>query len=343
MWEDRYAKEPFDLRLFVLRIFKNAGWICGLTLAGVLIFGGGYYVKKVLLAPEDQYRAVSLYYVTYEKDPNTGNEYTHINAYTWDVLIKTDEFLETIQSHLEADFDKEVLKSYLSADIPSNLNMPSSAVTTNDPDLSVTIAAAAEKSFIDFAGRQKEIESIRVLDPAYAAEKVFVDVRPLRAFLLSGILSLFFIIVLFAIKEVYSDKIWLPATLSRRYGLKVLGTMESKELAVNISYIFKDCKTAAVTAVSAEVDIAAVIGALRESCSREKEEKRWEAVPSVWAEPENCEALRKADGILLTVRAGRDGAKQVEYVLDFLKQQDLTVTAVLLGNADEKLLRRYQG
>lgn len=49
MQESNYAREPVDLKLLVLRLVRQAGWILGVTVLGMLIFGGGYYLKKVVL------------------------------------------------------------------------------------------------------------------------------------------------------------------------------------------------------------------------------------------------------------------------------------------------------
>jgi len=45
--------------------------------------------------------------------------------------------------------------------------------------------------------------------------------------------------------------------------------------------------------------------------------------------------------VLLVVRAGNYIGKKTEDVLDFLKQQDCRVTAALLWDADERLIRMY--
>ena len=63
MWEGSYGKEPFDLRLTVLRLIACMDKVLIFTLAGTLLFGGGYYVKNVLLRPETQYGITSVYRV----------------------------------------------------------------------------------------------------------------------------------------------------------------------------------------------------------------------------------------------------------------------------------------
>ena len=44
---------------------------------------------------------------------------------------------------------------------------------------------------------------------------------------------------------------------------------------------------------------------------------------------------------MLAVKAGSHAGRMFERVLEYLEQQDCQVTAAILWDADEKLLRRY--
>ena len=67
--EASYGKEPFDLRLLLLRLGRNLWEILALTILGTVLFGGGYYVKNVLLQPDPGYAASSPYKVEYVENP----------------------------------------------------------------------------------------------------------------------------------------------------------------------------------------------------------------------------------------------------------------------------------
>ena len=72
--EVSYGKEPFDLRLMCLRLCRNLWKILAVTVVGTLLFGGGYYVKNVVLQPDPGYAASSTYKVEYKENPNApGN------------------------------------------------------------------------------------------------------------------------------------------------------------------------------------------------------------------------------------------------------------------------------
>ena len=94
--EVSYGKEPFDLRLMCLRLCRNLWKILAVTVVGTLLFGGGYYVKNVVLQPDPGYAASSTYKVEYKENPNAAGAY-YINEATWNTMIHTGEFLDGVE------------------------------------------------------------------------------------------------------------------------------------------------------------------------------------------------------------------------------------------------------
>lgn len=342
--ECNYAREPFDLRLTVLRLFKKAPVIVLAVLLGTLVFGGGYYLVKVVL-PETMYGAESVYCVEYAVDPNTENEYTYINEMSWNTWLHTKDCLDDVEANLGFVMDREELSGAISGAVKSDVRMPSTLVVTKDPELSLKIAGALEKSFVNFARRQKQIDSIQVVTPAEKAEKVLLDARPVRACILSALLSCFVIVVILMLKETGDDAIWLPAVISGRYGRKTLGTAGSKSFAENVEYLFRDMDKVGVVPVREDIRIGEVIDVLKDAGGQElsdgKQPRQWLAAPSVTENPECSRFLRDMDGVLLVVKAGAHAGKSLEYALEYLDNQDCPVTAVLLWQADEALIRAY--
>ena len=99
--------------------------------------------------------------------------------------------------------------------------------------------AVAETLEGRFAETNPEIASLHVMDIS-EEELVYPDVRPVRAVILGAVLSFFFVGLFYALREIGADSIWLPATLRRRYGLNVLGTLESNDLAENLRFLLKE-------------------------------------------------------------------------------------------------------
>lgn len=358
MWEGSYGKEPFDLRLTVLRMVRQLHVIIGCTLAGTILFGGGYYLKNVLQA-EKLYCAESTYHVEYDVEEEKDVGTVYINAVTWNTYLDSDTFLDAIQERVQTGMTKSELTEALSAVLASDLRVPSTKVTTDDPELCVRIAQVLEQVMTDvFPEGIPEIRSISVIDSATDAPMVEMDVRPGRAFALSAVLSCFFVVVILLLKELGDDSIWLPAAIGKRYGLKTAGTFESPVLEENLRYLFEGMRNVAVCAVQQDMNPAQLLEELQRRCPEvvqkqyseaargqcpENEEKRsgWFAVPSPVICPESCRVLREADGILLAVKAGEHAGKQLEYTKEYLEQQDCKITAAILCDADELLIRCY--
>ena len=368
-----YGKEPFDLRLTMLCMCRRAPLMAVAVLLGTVLFGGGYYVKNVLLHQERPYAVTSVYRVEYaveEKDVGA----VYINETSWNTYLQSQMFLDAVRLHLAEAVgeghgpipENEELGGMLKAFLASDLRVPSTVVTTESPEKSLWIAKGVEAAMIEeFAQGIREIEAIQVIDPGKTAKEVIPDVRVGRAFALSGVLSFFFAIVAVLLQITGEDGIRLPDLLWKRYGVKTLGTIESKELCENLRYFFRaggcaegeSChreeavmKKVAVCAVQEEVDAGEVLKALRLKCPEvarvsgqedEVQSTGWFAVCAPMVNPETCRKLREAEGVLLAVRAGAHGGRQFSHVLEFLRQQDCNVTAAILWEADEKLIRWY--
>ncbi len=348
MREVYYGKEPFDLRLTVLRMLRQLPIIAAVTILGTALFGGGYYVKNVLLCSESMYAAKSIYRVEYEMNEDTAVAVIYINDMSWNTYVRAQNFIDAIQrrmnrfnqeSSVQISVSDEELREVITAVLESDLRVPFTIVTTESPEKSVRIALAVEAVMTEeFPRWVREVASISVIDSGDTAEEVIPDVRPARAVLLSAVLSLFFAVTGVLLKEIGDDSIWLPSSLWRRYGLKTVGTTKSRELAENIAYFFEGRQSVAVCAVQDSVDPAEVLNELEQKAG---ELSGWFAVPSPALNPEVSWELREAEGILLAVKAGAHAGKQLEHVKEYLEQQDCEITAAILTDADERLIREY--
>jgi len=341
MWE----KEPFDLRLTVLRMIRNLHIIVGVTLLGVLLFGGGYYVKNVLLNQENTYEVTSTYRVSYVEEPSKAGDYV-INEMTWNTYVDSKEFQDAVLSYVIEDISNSdmVLADIINAQLASDVHVPATVVTTKSEEWTLLLAQAVEKAMVkEFVETNEQVAKIEVITPALQVRQVVPDVRPLRAVVLSGILSSFFAIIFCLLKELSDNTIWLPATLRKRYGLKVLGTINSPDFWTNLDFVTGDKNTVAVCAVDVEVDPAEVIRTLKQKRNREGVSGEYIPIPAPMLCPEASQVMRQVEGVLLVVRAGKYADKTLEYVLEYLETQEIQIMAALLWDADEWLIRMYYG
>ncbi len=352
MWECSYAKEPFDLRLLVLWGLRRI-WIVILgTVLGALILGGGYYLWNGVIAGSKQYSVTTMYEVIYGSDPKTQYEYTYINGYTWNQLVTTDLFLEllTEQAEKEGGAAAALLKEdsfvqhpeqYLAAALPSDLRMPTTTVTTPDRELSVALNRAVQGAMEALGEYKLEIQRIMVAD---TKEPVLVDNTPrtVQASILGAVSGALFVLFILFCRYCMMEGIWVPETFTFRFGIPMLGAVASSEktlketYAANLAYYFRERKQIAVTAVDPQLDLKGAA-----ACLPVLPDVEYVCIPSFEQVPEAAEYLRKADGILLIVKAGTDGGRRIMHFLEMLKVQECQVTGALLWDADRKLLDAY--
>ena len=276
MWKGHYGREPFDLRLTMLRMLYKLPLILGLTLLGSLVLGGGYYAKNVLLRGESMYSAASRYRIEYavEEEKDVGTVY--INQMSWNTYLRSDMFLESLKEKLTdmsndielGEIDVSRLGDSLEAVVESDLRLLTVVVSTKSPERSVQIAEAVEAVLTGgFAEEIREIETIKVIEAGNSANEVVPDVRVGRAFALSAVLSCFFAVLILLLKETGDDGVWLPSTLWKRYGLRAAGTLESKELRENMGYFFSQSSGAvAVCGSQEDIDTSKVLESLKLKC-----------------------------------------------------------------------------
>lgn len=323
MGEWPYAKEPFDTKLFVLLFLKKIGLIIIAALVGGLLIGGGYYLKKVTFGGPVQYDITSTYYIEYNhQSEETGEIYDYINDATWKSWVVSDWFVDRAwQYALEAGFDpvkyqmeKKDLKGYFKADLPSDIRIPTSTVATPYEEATRMLNAALQKAFYAFEEDHDEMSSIKVIDETDLTE-ADRDVRLGKAATLGCVLGAFAAMFVVAGRIIWDDTIRIPETFTYRYGVPMAGYKGKNDEDWNevtkekLQYLLKEKKPLEL------------------------------AVDQVWQM--NPEELRKAEAIVLLVKAGVDRGKTIEHALHELQIQDCKAEAALLTEADKKLIQIY--
>lgn len=353
MMSGKWGKEPFDLRLTVLRLIRTLPGILAVTLAGTILFGGGYILKNTVLRGERSYGVVNTFLVEYA-DENFAVNLKYINESSWNLWMQSDVLRELVSEHLD-DAHRELaakdLGSMLKVTVPSDLRVAQIMAVSGDPGEAEALLAAVSAALTeDFPKVMKDVRSISLTDREEAVE-LRPDVRPLRACILAAVMSAFFAVLCFLIRELTYEKIWLPTSLTDRYGLKSLGRMGTVEFENNLKYFFQNKQRIGVCFESnpSKKD---------KKASKESDRQEWEAlqkdltasrgasdyqflpVPNPLTDPAGAASLREMDGVLLVVRSGED-TRHLEYILDYLRGQDVQVTAAFLWREDSWLVRNY--
>ena len=304
---------------------------------GAVLFGSSYYLYKVVYAPAREYRAVATYYIEYAKDPLLGEPYSYFNEYTLDSWLNTDVFVEQVLPKLSTELTAEELNERSELTVPSDVRVIQLTVTSEEPVLTMEILRAYDEALVTFAENQREINAIKVQDMPDEAYQIKADIRTQRAFVLGAVLGLFAGSMYLVLNYLLDDGIYLPETLKKRHGLKVLGADVSEELPANVLFAVKETQKVALTSVGDTPSLPDVLDVLKGMDPK----KEWVIVPAMVQCPEAGEILRGCDGCILTVVSGADKSGTIERALHYYEQQQVKVIGSILWNADEKLLKRY--
>ncbi len=348
MWEWKYAKEPLDMKLLLLRLVYNIKIVIIAALLGAAIIGGGYTVSKVVFGGPTEYEMSQRFYVQYATDPQVGLEFTYINHASWNMWVQSDWFTERVWDYTFADglnpaqygLTEETLSTHLSAGLETDLRVAIVTVKTTDAALTEKLSKALGKVMQEFAAEQIEIEEIRLVDTLEVKE-VDKDIRALRAVILGAVVGAFCGLLGVLIYLVLDDAVYLPSTLSYRYGQPALGcafdTSEGLELQPgtleNVKAMFADLGKVAITAVEEDLSLLEVANLF--------EGVDFVCVPSLCQVPEATAVLKESEGVLLVVAAGGSSDGQICHVLEQMKVHDCKLMGMLLVHADKNLMKWY--
>ncbi len=350
MWQCNYGKEPFDMRLFVLLCIRRLWVVLAGAVAGLVLVGGIYYLKNVTFGGVIPYTIDSKYYVEYAVDPSDQQAYSYFASYTWNDLLKSDSLIAQMLEELTIPMTAQELKDSFEAELASDLRICYIRTVHEDAQTAQEIDRVAGNAIVAVGERQKELVEVSISsrgEPRLAVP----DVRTLRACVLGVVLGIFVSVFGLGLQVMLEEKGYVPGTLARRYGIPVAGYVSregkcSDELAPQLDSLLQGKQKIAVTAVNGELDLGGVVKlleTLKETASERERSRKYTAVPSVWQVPEAGEALRSQDGILLLVQADYDRGKSIEETLRVLQQLGISVEAMVLVEADGRLIRHYTG
>ena len=349
MREWPYAKEPFDTKLFVLRFIKKIHWVLIGMLIGAVLVGGGYYIKKVVLGGPVEYEITTTYYIEYANmNPETGELHNYINDATWREWVVTDWFVDRVWLFASESTDlagkynvqKEDLKTYFFGDLPSDVRIPISRVTTPDKELTSVLNEALQRAYFVFAEEHSEMSSIEIINetPVQEADK---DVRLLRAIILGTVIGGFVAAFALSLRLIWDDTIILPETFRFRYDIPMVGYLGKgdgawkEETKNNLEYLFANEASKVLLTMGDKQKAEVLIELLGKGyftdilSVKELDEKGYKL-------------LRETGGILLAVGAEEHHGKAIEYTLEELKLQDCKVKAAVLYDADSTLIKGYR-
>lgn len=315
MWETKYAREPINYRLMLLKALKKL-WIFPLmTVVGALVIGGIYYLVKMVIGDGYIYRARSIYYVTYALDEQ-GIEKDYYNYYTWEEIANSEYFIDGMYNAMDGELSREYLLANTTVRIESDYRYLYSKSDSNNKQLSLKMEDAISKLVQEYADTCDDIEKIELIDKASVEtiediSLIFVS----HAFILGAIIGLLTAIVFWVFYETVDTSVYLPSTLENRYGIMALGAPSMKEYEQNCREILSDKKVYKIS----------VDGSGMNDIFDEKK----------------LQEIKSAEAIVLSVKAGSHNGKRIERCLEQLNRLSISVTAFELVDEDKWLIEKY--
>lgn len=334
-----YGKEPFDLKLTLLRLMRQALPMCLWMVAGIVVLFGSYCLKSYVFHTTT-YSGKSTFRVEYS-DENWSANLTYINYATWNTYIKSEEFQNLLLKYMDDELRSlpaEERKNAYTATVETEIRLVEVISNCKEKGKAEKFAKAIEEAMpAEFPGFCSDVSKMRVIDSARVAE-TYQDVRPLRAFILSVVVSVVFVFLIFVIKELGCDDIHLPGIFTTRFGIKSLGADCDLAFASNAIALFPE-KNVAILPVSENGDVAKLKVDLEKALG---EDANVVTYPTPVLSPEALNELKNAK-ILLAVPYEKGNSGKLQYVLELLAMRELEPMAAVLTDADAWLLNMYYG
>ncbi|MCR4904249.1 MAG: hypothetical protein K6A23_15430 [Butyrivibrio sp.] len=363
--------EVLNLRSFYLRLIRKI-WILPAAMAiGGFLAGTVYFLTTTVYGPAKSYSATATIYIDFAYD-ETGTVVDWYNAYTWNILMTTDDIIdETMENLKEAGIPEitdpsvvsgissgvsreEVLES-TSADLPSDVRVMVLTITNNDKDLANAILEASAASLENFGETHDEFISISKIGGKEAELVTYTDrtTAAIVAGIVFGFLVAFFGMLLW---NTLDDAVYVPEDVENRYKVTLLGIMTKSgvqmpdrfrnELIEAMNLYCKD---------KSRIELIAAGNWEDDSKSKEDSMRLHEMVEGPFDfnktsvtgieipgnKTDSYRVIRETDGVIITIPAGKRCASAADHLIGQLKKHNCNIFGIILTDVDIKFLKRY--
>ena len=347
MKDEKFWREGMDGKRFALCSFRRFWFFGAAGILGAAVSAGLYLLITVALAGPPEYQVFSQYRIYFDSE-KYGEIQDYYNAYTWGEIMKTDEVVDYVMEALPGGITKEQVKASVSVGAMNDVKIMPLTITTQDPELSETIAEAYVYGLDRFG---HSIEGLSGMDCWLLedAQEVPRGTKAGNAALLGLILGVAAGFFAWLIWYCLDDSIYLEADFENRYGIPVLGVLTEKRDA----FLQKELETALAVRLKGQervcvVDAAQAAGR-RESASagsRPKDESvkngpEWEEC--LWPFDEGAAERMRRSGVLLMLPWGKGSGRMAGRLVNGLEKLEVPVVGAVIYGAKDGFLRAYYG
>ena len=375
---ENYDNEIINLRAFYLTLLRRIWILPVAAITGGIIAGIIYFLANVVYAPARNYVTESTLYIYFAYDENKGAQVDSYNAYTWNLLVKTED--NSLGGIIENETDYNILNGIMenlsqagykegenitrdeviasiNADIPSDVRVMIFTVKNSDVELSGAIADAANAALISYGKADKALTEIKLLGRGETRLELLPD-RLWVAIALGAVIGFIISVLALLIIRSMDDSVFIPEDIERRYSLPVLGVIspagekEPSFFRNELLFCFKENFIAGdrIALISSD-DVQGTENAM-ESAERLKEiigDGLRDEMPQLCVMPlpgndnESREKLSHVDGAIILVNMGEHNGSMTEHLISLLNKLKCKVYGVIIADADMKFLSRYLG
>ncbi len=368
MWETQYSREPINYRLFFLNFFKRLWALLLSIVIGAVLVGGIYCFVYFVMGDGYQYRATTMYYVTYAEDAE-GKEFDYYNYYTWQELIKTDEMVAAIQNELADGITADEIRKTMTATVDSDYRYLYTRSVDGDQARAIAKEEAVKNVIMSLPDSKREIEGIQIIDkPDFDKLEDISLIFVQRAFIFGGVIGLIAACIVSVFYACTDTSVYLPSTLEKRYKIPALGAPSMKEFEDNckaflsgkkkVGFINVDESPAALKEVFSgkEEEVSLDIRSMKKLANEVGAADLFNIIPGDFEKVEIPNptlgetdgsgdgiyaSIRECDGLVIVVKAGAHNGKRIERLLEQLSRLEIKPTGFILTCEDEKLIRAY--
>lgn len=352
----RHMDETLDLRSFYLRLIKKI-WIIPLAaIIGAIVAGCIYTLVTVTFGPEKTYSTESKLYIKFAYDENAKSQVDYYNAYTWSLLMTTDDILDEVMNNLgkagvsEDEITRQEVADSIAAEIPSDVRLLLVTVKNNNKDHADLITDATDKSLESYGETNDAFTSIKLLSKSEAALVTYSD-KTFTAAAFGAVACLVLTIFVLLLVDALDDAVYVPEDIEKRFDVPVLGVAGKSEYFRNElqaafeknvagaeKVIFISTDSALDVSVS-EKDLLAVKESLGNRFSAQTE--KIIAMETPGNVLENYRKIGTCDGVILGIPAGKRCGTMNDHIVAQLQKHECPILGVILVRADEKFLKKY--
>lgn len=368
-----HMDETMNLRSFYLRLLRKIWIVPLMAVTGAIIAGGIYTLVSVTFGPQKTYSAQAKMYLNFAYDEDTGSLVDWYNAYTWNMLMTTDDIFNVMIDELkekgvtvvEGDgpssatgdgvvITRDELASYITAEIPSDIRVMLLTAESPDGELSDAIIEASVSSMENYGRINEAFDSIKNLSITKASLVTYSN-KTITAAIFGAIIALVASVLLLLLWDAVDDAVYVPEDCEKRYRLPVLGVLFDEKVD-----FFRNELIAAIekiTAPSAEIAVISVDSIKDDVVSKEdtrllldniegalgENDRKFIPMAVPGSDLDNYRKISTCDGVILCVPYGKRKGAMAEHVIGQLTKHECPILGIILVRADKKFVASYYG